>query len=199
MRRNADTGVSRSATSSLTTGTKVLRCASSVNVSNDVCFIDDRQRCLFHQSCWWPPANPPLGLVFGLRDEHVEPAERLAARRGRLFQQPRFHRVVNEVVDDAAVERALEWRLVDIRKHADRSRVHQQVPALRCHRERRRSSAGERRNVLRLAAISAVHGHDAAGRRERHRDRARRTAGAKNRRTRAAQIEAASRAAREIR
>ncbi len=36
---------------------------------------DTAERCLAHQPCRWPPAQPPLGLVFGLRDKHVEPAE----------------------------------------------------------------------------------------------------------------------------
>src|SRR5688572_30686484 len=49
---------------------------------------DRTERCLFHQSCWRPFANPPLGLVLGLSDEHIEPPERLAASHGRLFQQP---------------------------------------------------------------------------------------------------------------
>ena len=118
---------------------------------------------------------------------------RLAARGRRLFQQPRLHRVVDEVVDDAAVERALERRLVDVRKHADRSRVHEQIPALRRHWKRcRRSRRQARATSFAFAAIPAVHRHDAARRRERHSDRARRSAGAQNRRARAAQIESAA-------
>src|SRR5688500_1934581 len=122
MRRNAETGVNRSATSSFTTGTKVLRCASSVNVSKEVCFIivslvrlraDSTERCLAHQSCGWPPAQPPLGLVFGLCHQHVEPAERLTARSRGFLQQPGLGWVVDQVVDHPAVERALERRLID--------------------------------------------------------------------------------------
>src|SRR5262249_62107717 len=101
--RNADTGVSRSATISLHTGTNVPRRASSVNSSNDVIFMPHKLRQppqggLAHHTSRCPRARPPLKLLVRLRDEHVESAEGLAAHLRRLSQQARHRRVVDEVV-----------------------------------------------------------------------------------------------------
>ncbi len=48
--------------------------------------------------------RPDLELPFGLRDEHGQAVERVAAGRRGLAQQPGLARVVDEVVDETAVE-----------------------------------------------------------------------------------------------
>src|SRR4029078_13089658 len=86
--RNAAPGVSRSATISLHTGTNVPRRASSLNSSNDVILIACELRQFFRRRVAHPTLRrlgiaPPLKLLFCLRDQHLEPAERLAARGRR--------------------------------------------------------------------------------------------------------------------
>src|SRR5436190_322363 len=75
--RNAETGVSRSATISLHTGTNVPRRANSLNSSNDVIFIGTELRKTFHggrshDGGRRSNAGPPAKLFHRLRDEHVE-------------------------------------------------------------------------------------------------------------------------------
>src|SRR6188474_1552960 len=126
MRRNADTGVSRSATSSLTTGTKVLRRASSVNASKEVCFITRSTPLV---SSTLPVVACRSTIRIGLLLARRAYRGRQSCRSRHLFQQPRFHRVVNQVVYDPPVERTFERRFVDIGKHADWRCIHKQVPA----------------------------------------------------------------------
>src|SRR5207245_3691966 len=127
--RNAETGVSRSATISLQTGTNVPRRASSLNSSNEVIFIacelrQPLQRGLSHHTGRGPGAGPPLELLARLRDEHLQAADRLASRGRRLAQQTRGRRVVDEVVDVAPRELVRRHRrLVDTGVHADRRAV----------------------------------------------------------------------------
>src|SRR6185503_6668055 len=115
--RNAETGVSRSATISLHTGTNVPRRASSLNSSNEVIFIarelrQPRQRGLPHDAGLRLRTGPPLKLGARLRDQHVEAADGLAAERRRVAQQARRLRVVDQVVDVAPGELRLRHRRV---------------------------------------------------------------------------------------
>src|SRR6185436_3528259 len=138
--RNADTGVSRSATISLHTGTKVPRRASSLNSSNEVIFIARKlrqplERGLSHHTGPGRRAGPPLKLLARLRDEHVEAADGLTAHGRRLPQEARGRRVVDQIVDIASGElRLRDWRLVDPRIQADRRAIDQQIPAPRLRR-----------------------------------------------------------------
>src|SRR5690606_5028542 len=112
-----ETGVSRSAMISRTTGTNVPRIASSANSSNVVCFMTrelhssrsirlDRRRT----------TEPALELTARLRDEHGHTADDLGARRASVLEQPRAHRVVHEVVDPARTNGASGHdRCVDVR------------------------------------------------------------------------------------
>src|SRR5439155_8588898 len=137
--RNAETGVSRSATISLQTGTNVPRRANSLNSSNDVIFIGAELRKTFlgsrvHDGGRRSNTGPPAKLLRCLGDEHLEAADRLTAGGGGLPQKARDLRIVNKVVDDAptaargpqrgtcaAVEVGVcNRRVVDARVHTNR-------------------------------------------------------------------------------
>src|SRR5205823_2176675 len=80
-----ETGVSKSATISLHTGTNVPRCANSLNSSNDVIFIGAELRKTFpgsraHHRGRSGSVGPPAKLLHRLGDKHVEAANRSAAR-----------------------------------------------------------------------------------------------------------------------
>ena len=67
--------------------------------------------------------KPPGELMGGLRDEHLEAAERDGALRACRAQQVRVCRVVDEVVDQAGAEgrgsdqerASLRWELEEVR------------------------------------------------------------------------------------
>ncbi len=124
------------------TGTKVPRWASSTNSSNVVCFMSDAcrsgrgrplqkfERAALDGGGRRVLSGPPLELAARLRDEHLEAADRVGAGRARLAQEPRFQRVVDQVVHQRALQmRAIERRLVDVRPGADRRGVDQQIPS----------------------------------------------------------------------
>src|SRR5690349_24085069 len=98
---NADTGVSRSATISLHTGTKVPRRARSLNCSNDVMFIarklrEPLQRGFPHDARRWTPPRAPPELILCLGDEHFEAAQRVASHLRCFPEQPGRRPVVDE-------------------------------------------------------------------------------------------------------
>ena len=118
----------------------------------------------------------------GLRNEHVEAADRLAAGRGRLAQQARRPRVVDEVVHQPAAQRVGgDRRLLRVGMHAHRRAVHQQIPAAGLGRPRARLRRDDHRHLLGAPAIARVHADLGAARREGNRDGPCRPAGAQNR------------------
>ena len=127
-------------------------------------------------------AGPPQELADGLRDEHVEAVQGAAAGGRRVAQQPRRPRVVDEVVDQRAVEiTGVDRRSIDVGVRADRRRVDQQVPAAARHRpwaRRHVRGVGER---LRRLGPPGVHRYPGPARHEAADDRARRSAGADDR------------------
>src|SRR3954452_1144624 len=137
MRRKADTGVSRSATISLHTGTNVPRRASSLNSSNDVIFIASKlrqplERGVSHHAALRLHPDPPLKLFRGLSDQHVEATDGLAASGRRFAQQTGHRRVVDQVVHISPGQlRSRYRRLVHLWMHADRRAVDEEVPTAR--------------------------------------------------------------------
>ena len=129
----------------------------------------------------------------GLGDEHVEAVEGAAAGRRGVAQQPRRPRVVDEVVDQRAVEPdwqigGVDRRSIDVGIGADRRGVDQQIPAAPRHRPRpaapaprcgRRHVGGQRPRRL---GPTGVHGDAGAARHQAAHHRARRSAGADDRR-----------------
>ena len=173
-----------------------------MNSSNDVIFIarELRQPLRARPRASRRPAGcdagPPVELLLRLRDEHVEAADRLAAGGRRVAQQPRGRRVVDQVVDVAGRSALAAGSGVSStsRLHADRRAVDQQIPAARL------AAATAPTAPATSAATSLAPARDcararvtaAAARRQRHRDRARRAAGAEDRRAQAGQRHAAS-------
>src|SRR3954468_1902739 len=73
-----------------------------------------------HQGCVRDAAGPEVKLLLRLRDEHLEAAPRVAPGGGGFAQQPCLARVVDEVVDETAVEPCVgPRRLLDTRRGAD--------------------------------------------------------------------------------
>ena len=149
-----------------TTGTNVPRSASSLNSSNDVIFIAARTpqaassaasrmtpvggRTPVHHSncssaCATSMSRPPIVRHPARRGVAQQPRRRAGCRPGRRRAARR-------------ADRRRQRRLVDVRVHADRRAVDQQVPAARRRRPRRRpraaSSAATSRGLRRSRACT---------------------------------------------
>ena len=105
-------------------------------------------------------ARPPLELQARLRDQHLEPADRLGARRARAAaaasSPPGCRRGRRRARPHNAA--AIERRRVDVRPRADRRGVDEHIPAAggrpRAGRRRRTRAASARARSVRRALTS---------------------------------------------
>src|SRR5207342_1160730 len=134
-----------------------------------------------------PLPCPELELTFRLRDEHLEPADRVAARGTRIAQERRLFRLVYEVVDHSSVERREPHWARARGNAASGNGVDEEIPRSGRGREDLGTAADEIRDLA--GGVPAPRGNRdlRAAIRQRNGNRARRAAAAENGRAQAAQ------------